>query len=325
MAEEQHLIPRISVVVPVKNEAKRLRACLEGIVDQTIPVEEIIVIDSGSTDGTQGIATGYPKVKLVEIDPGEFNHGGTRNLGASLANGEYVLFTVGDARPVSDDWIEGLLDGFVSDAVAGVCGLQVVAHDKDTNPVEWFRPQSQPEISTYQYHDANAFEKTSPEEKRVACGWDDVSAMYRKDVLKKIPFRETVYGEDVFWAIDALKNGYALSYNPGARVYHFHLNSYETMLKRTIAVSYLRYKALAIKPPKLDFTYSLVKSFYTLIKEPSLSLSERAYWIRYNFKNHLAITTGISMFLKADREGKSELDLLYKKYCGAPPIPLKHM
>ena len=44
--------PTVSVVMPVKNEALKIKACIEGILAQTVPVNEIIVVDSGSADGT---------------------------------------------------------------------------------------------------------------------------------------------------------------------------------------------------------------------------------------------------------------------------------
>lgn len=316
-------IPRISVVIPVKNEAKRIAACLDGILKQTIPVVEIIVIDSGSTDGTQDIAKSYPKVNLVNIAPEEFNHGGTRNLGVNIAKGDYVLFTVGDARPVNDKWIQDLLDGFVDDTVAGVCGTQVVAHEKDTNPVEWFRPQSQAVISTHRFASADEFEAASPEEKRAACSWDDVSAIYIKNVLEKIPFRRTVYGEDVFWAMDVLQAGYALAYNPGARVYHFHLDNYQTTLKRTIAVSYLRYNALGVTPVCIKFPKAIVRSLYRLLKEEKLSWGERLYWAHYNVNSIMALNAGLKLFRKALENGSDALTDLHEKYCGTPPLPLK--
>jgi len=315
--------PSISVIIPVKNEAKKITACIEGILKQSIPVEEIIVIDSGSTDGTQEIVTAFPKVRLAEIRPEEFNHGGTRNLGVNTAKGDYVLLTVGDARPVTDTWIQNLLDGFVDETVAGVCGSQVVAHEKDTNPVEWFRPQSQPAITTYRFKSVDEFEAASPEKKRAACSWDDVSAMYKRDVLQKIPFRETVYGEDVFWAIDALKSGYTLAYNPAARVYHFHLDNYETTLKRTITASYLRYSAFGFKYPAINVPKIILRSFYRLIKEPDLTWLDRLYWARYNFNMVRAQNEGVNLFQRALGNGVDALATLNEKYCISPPVPLK--
>jgi len=323
---ESKPIPDISVVIPVKNEAKRIAACLDGILSQTVPVFEIIIIDSGSTDGTQEIASNYSKVTVIEILPEEFNHGDTRNLGVKSAKGEYVLFTVGDARPVNDRWISYLLSGFESDSVAGVCGMQVVAHEKDTNPVEWFKPSNKnPESISYQYNSIEEYEATSAEEKRVACGWDDVSAMYRKKVVEEVPFRRIVYGEDVYWAIDALKAGYILTYNPSAQVYHFHQEDYKTTLKRTIAVCYLRYTALGSTPSFIQVPKTLFTSVYRLLKMSNLSLKEKYFWISYNFNLVRALALGIKLFENARTSGnREELDILHKKYCGSPPIPLKN-
>src|SRR5688572_2468272 len=104
--------PEISVVIPVKNEGAKIRACIEGILSQSIPVKEIIVIDSGSTDGTVEILREYEKVKLLEISSSTFNHGETRNLGVRHASGEFVVLTVGDARAYDQYWIQHLLEGF---------------------------------------------------------------------------------------------------------------------------------------------------------------------------------------------------------------------
>jgi len=317
--------PKISVVIPVKNEEKRISACLEGILSQVVPVYEIIVIDSGSSDSTQAIASSYPSVRVIGIQPEQFNHGDTRNLGVELARGEYILFTVGDAWAFDEQWTKNLLAGFTDATVAGVCGLQVVSHDKDTNPLEWYRPvSSNPKMTKYQYNGSKEFDASPPEEKRVSCGWDNVTAMYRRDVLQEIPFKNIVYGEDIYWAIDAYKAGFSLVYNPLARVYHFHQESYETTLKRTISVSYLRYCALGIAPDKMKIGQRYLRVGYRLFREKNLSWKDTLFWIKYNVDLISAIAKGVKYFESARLTEKSDaIELLHKKYCGTPPVPLK--
>ena len=75
--------PRVSVIIPVRNEELRIKQCIEGILSQSIEVHEIIVIDSGSTDETLPILTTFPEVTLIQIDGSTFNHGLTRNLGVT--------------------------------------------------------------------------------------------------------------------------------------------------------------------------------------------------------------------------------------------------
>ena len=125
----------VSVVIPVKNGDIWLNHVIPAILSQELDGGlEVILIDSGSTDNTLNIISNYP-VKLIRIEPGTFNHGTTRNMGAGLAKGKYVVMTVQDAKPVSRRWLKTLMEGFTDDNVAGVCGQQIVPHHHDKNPV----------------------------------------------------------------------------------------------------------------------------------------------------------------------------------------------
>jgi len=318
--------PAISVVIPVKNEALKIRACLDGILSQTVPVKEIIVIDSGSVDGTQDIVRSYNETVLVEIPSSAFNHGTTRNLGVSKATGEFVLMTVGDARALNKTWIEELLKGFTDDTVAGVCGQQVVPHEKDKNPVEWFRPVSEPELKRYQFSTVNEFEQLSAAEKTAACGWDDVTALYRKSVLQQIPFQQITYGEDPLWAKDALMNGYALVYNYKAKVYHYHLENEEFTFKRAFTTMYFRYKQFGFlyEEPVLPLR-SKLSILKTLAAATNFNPVSILKWYRYNTGNFKAGLKAYRLFMKHLQQGDDSLDAAHEQYCGKPPVPQKAM
>jgi dolichol-phosphate mannosyltransferase len=64
---------QVSVILPVLNEAARIQACLECLVAQTEAVKEILVVDGGSTDGTQSMVAQYQsrdrRVRLVDANP----------------------------------------------------------------------------------------------------------------------------------------------------------------------------------------------------------------------------------------------------------------
>jgi len=316
--------PEISVIIPVKNEALKIRACIEGILHQTVPVKEIIVIDSGSVDGTQDIVRSYKETVLVEIPSIEFNHGTTRNFGVSKATGEFVLMTVGDARAYNEYWIEELLKGFTDDAVAGVCGQQVVPHEKDKNPVQWFRPISKPEIKRYQFQSPEAFEMLLPEEKMTICGWDDVTAMYRRSVLQQIPFQKITYGEDPLWAKDALINGYAIVYNHNARVYHYHLENEEFTFKRSLTTMYFRYKQFQFvyKKPALSFR-SKISMFKTILLAIGFHPADILKWYKYNAGNFKAGLRAHTLFMQHLQQGEAMLDAAHEAYCGKAPVPQK--
>ena len=84
--------PLVSVIIPTRNSAQFLEACLQSIKNQTYKNIEIIVVDNNSTDNTKEIAKKY--TKLV------FNKGpersAQRNFGAKNSNGEYLLFIDSD-------------------------------------------------------------------------------------------------------------------------------------------------------------------------------------------------------------------------------------
>ena len=71
---------KCSIVIRCYNEAAHIGKLLYGILQQTESHIEIIVVDSGSTDGTLRIAKQYP-VKIVEIKPEDFSFGRSLNAG----------------------------------------------------------------------------------------------------------------------------------------------------------------------------------------------------------------------------------------------------
>ena len=315
--------PSVSVIIPVKNEAAKIRSCIEGILSQTIPVQEIIVIDSGSTDGTVDILKSFKEVTLIEIPGSTFNHGLTRNLGVQKAGGEYVLMTVGDARPCNEYWIEELLKGFDNENVAGVCGQQVVPHDKDKNPVEWFRPATEATVLKYHFP-KGVFETLLPQQKKEACGWDDVTAMYRKKILEELPFRETSYSEDAIWAKDALQAGYTIVYNTAARVYHYHLGNKDFTFKRSLTTLYFRYKHFGyITPLPSGGMLQKVRLAKMIFLKKELTIREKIAWWKYNLVQQRAIYDAIKVFKQALQVSEKNLDAVHEQWCGKPPIPVK--
>lgn len=90
---------RISVVIPVYNAEKYLRACLDSVLSQSIPELEIICVDDCSTDSSAEIIAGYAerdgRVSLLR-NKCNMHAGPCRNRGLEAAEGEYVLFMDGD-------------------------------------------------------------------------------------------------------------------------------------------------------------------------------------------------------------------------------------
>ena len=94
-------MPLFSIIVPVYNTSAYLVECLDSILGQSFHDFEVICIDDGSTDGSLQILKHYAvtdnRIKLVSVPNGGVS--AARNLGMSLAQGDYLMFVD------SDDWI----------------------------------------------------------------------------------------------------------------------------------------------------------------------------------------------------------------------------
>ena len=90
--------PIVSVIIPVYNTEKYLRACLDSVVNQTVKDIEIICVDDGSTDSSLAILQEYEsKDSRVKVYAQEkSNAGAARNVGLSKATGEYLAFLDSD-------------------------------------------------------------------------------------------------------------------------------------------------------------------------------------------------------------------------------------
>ena len=113
----------VTVAIPVLNGARYLDEVLSAVRGQEVDRElEIVVVDSGSTDGSDEIARRHG-ASVHTIAKHEFSHGGTRNLLMKLASGDHVAFLTQDATPASPHWLASLLEGFEqADDVAATFG-----------------------------------------------------------------------------------------------------------------------------------------------------------------------------------------------------------
>jgi glycosyltransferase involved in cell wall biosynthesis len=91
--------PRVTIIVPARNEEASLGACLQSLTRQTGLSLEIIVVDDGSTDRTRAIAQAFPNVEVIEAPPLPPAWTGKNNAviaGAAQARGQWLLFTDAD-------------------------------------------------------------------------------------------------------------------------------------------------------------------------------------------------------------------------------------
>lgn len=89
----------VTIVIPTKNSARFLKACLASIRKQTYKPIQVLLIDSGSTDETKNLAREYKAEMLLykpNVRKGTFEAPHKRNYGAAKAKGEYVYYVDAD-------------------------------------------------------------------------------------------------------------------------------------------------------------------------------------------------------------------------------------
>ncbi len=205
-----------SIIILTKNAGIGFDRLLKRVFSQKFEGEfEVIVIDSGSMDGTLKISKEYG-TKVFQIFPNEFHHGKTRNLGARLARGDFLVYLTQDALPLNDNWLQTLLDNFEENEVVAVYGRQIAW--RDTLPPERF---------FYEYYfpshrmciEYNG--KTLSSKSNVFVS--NVNSAIRKNTWREYSFSEIIsMAEDKDFARQILVAGYKIVYDSKACVYHSH-------------------------------------------------------------------------------------------------------
>jgi rhamnosyltransferase len=206
----------ISVVIPVKNGGADLVRCLDAIGRQEVDAAvEVVVVDSGSTDGSVERARSRG-ARVHEIPAQEFGHGRTRNLGASLASGDVLVFTSQDAYAADEHWLARLVEPLTRDVLAGSYGRQL-PHADATPPERYFLDFLYGPVSRIQRLEGDGepdFEETL---------FSNVNSAMRRATWETLPFADDlIMSEDQEWSRRALHAGYELAYVADAVVHHSH-------------------------------------------------------------------------------------------------------
>lgn len=254
----------ITVVIPTFNAGELFRRVVQNLLSQTVVNQtQFIIVDSGSTDHTLEIAKELNAI-IHTIPQNKFNHGDTRNLGASFGEGEYLCFLTQDAIPANPNFLENMLNSIKNSNSAACFARQIPR--KDASPLicrdlyNWV--SGSPYNKMKHFSNLKTFLQFNPIDKYLHCIFDNVASMIRRDVWEKIPFPLTPFGEDIEWAFRALCNGYSIVYEPSAIVEHSHERSSTYMYKRTFVDHYRLHEMFGVRtvPSKYHVARSIILS-----------------------------------------------------------------
>ena len=128
MGSDELNIFSISVIVPIRNELEHLKRIFLSISEQTVFLNEIVVIDSSSSDDIKGFVAKYTGTVPISYHREKKAYPGkARNIGANLAKSEWIAFL--DSKTIPDNgWLERychLIEAYQTDAVYGVTRFEV--------------------------------------------------------------------------------------------------------------------------------------------------------------------------------------------------------
>jgi rhamnosyltransferase len=199
--------PLVSIVMRSCNEAWALKETLPAIQQQEYRNWELIVIDSGSTDGSVDLIRAAEPAHFIQIEKQDYIPGRVMNCGMSLARSEYVIFINADATPQGCNWLRPLVNGLLDSQTAAVYGRQI----------------PRPDCRAVYAHD---YERCFGEN-RESAQWDHFFSMansgVRKDLWKRRRFAETItYSEDDEWTRWCRAEGYKILYVLESVAMHSH-------------------------------------------------------------------------------------------------------
>src|SRR5206468_9123371 len=115
----------VSIIVRSFNEAWALRETLPALRAQEYRNWELIVVDSGSTDGSVDLIRAANPTHFIQIQPHEYNPSRVMNHGMELARARYGIFLNADATPQGTNWLRPLVTTLFDPQTAAVFGRQV--------------------------------------------------------------------------------------------------------------------------------------------------------------------------------------------------------
>lgn len=316
-----------SIVIPVKNGGERLEQVLCMVEKQKTDFSyETICVDSGSSDDSVAVIRRHHCI-LKEIAPEEFGHGRTRNLGASLGTGEFILFLTQDAVPADTHWLDEMIKAMKGDEqIAGGFGIHYPYPDCNLPDRLMLKEHFA------RFGDANAVFALTEENRRLyekdegyrqyLAFFSDNNSCLRRSVWEKIPYDDVDYAEDQFWARKILEQGYKKIYCPKAGVYHSHnypLKSYGKRYYDDFKAVYRVYGTV-LCPDAVSYVRGILgdtkRECGYIFKQKDVTVKEKLYWCWYSFYRNIARRTAAVRAVKyfsVSEEDKRKMDARFSR------------
>ncbi|WP_138762711.1 glycosyltransferase family 2 protein [Pseudomonas lactis] len=208
---------RTSLIIPTRNAASHLDRLLPALRLQTLQPDEMLVVDSASSDDTVARFREFG-ARVEVIDARDFNHGGTRRWASEQVGGDALIVMTQDAIPATAETFANLISELQLEPLNGVAYGRQLPHPGAGVLGAQSRHFNYPAASrTKRLHDAAQLGIKT-------CFSSDSFSVYRRSALSAVGgFPQDVIGsEDAYVAARMLLAGYQVRYAASAQVYHSH-------------------------------------------------------------------------------------------------------
>ena len=229
----------VDVVIPTYKPDRRFARLIRRLGQQTYPINKIIVVNTEKQDWKPEYCKKVKNLEVHHVSRQEFDHGRTRNFGASLSQGDIMIFMTDDAIPKGRRLVERLVEalgwkGNLGQTVAVAYGRQMP--EKGCHSLERF-------TRVFNYPDRSSV-KTKEDLPRLGIKTyfaSNVCCAYRKDIFEKLGgfVEPAIFNEDMIYAARAVQAGYGIAYTAEGRVIHSHNLTFLQQFRRNfdLAVS----------------------------------------------------------------------------------------
>ena len=296
---------KVSIIVPVYNNGKYLKTCLDSLINQTLEDVEIIAVDDCSTDNSllilEEYAKKYPNVKVYHNEK-NIGQGASRNRGLEVAKGEYIGFVDSDdyvSRTMYEDMYNIAIE---TKAPLVITYLDYVYDDTFFNKT----PILFEDVFSFNPHDKDR-KHVIPYETPSSC-----TKLYKRELIGDHRFMEDTLFEDVEFTYFMMMRSEKITILPAIN-YYYRANNYNSLSFRT-------YK-------KTDKIYDIFKVLDKL-EEDVKSIKRDAFFKeelkRISIKHSLSRIFEIRRWNESievrEKAIKDFLEVVYKKYGGLQNI-----
>ena len=209
---------KIDVIIPTYKPGKEFEKLIGRLQKQEYPIHKIIIINTRTDIFPEELDRSNYKIEITHIEPDQFDHGGTRNMGAGMSDADIVVYMTQDAIPVDEKLIGTFAKIFEENPDIGIAYGRQLPREECNIIERYTRRFNYPEKSLI---------KTKEDLPKLGIKTffcSDVCAAYRRNYLLSAGGFEnpTIFNEDMIFAGKRIYAGDKVAYVAEAKVIHSH-------------------------------------------------------------------------------------------------------